>query len=166
MSTEIVTTEQPSNVPRPRITLVCVGKTYIQNGKIGLVFREINENGSAGAERIYSQKDLKHVRVGAVYEVEGSAENLRSIFTDTLRWLRLWEDKPEAAAWQAAADAFDTRDLAAKQEKNQNARKLPLELLEPIRKEYRRTNAVGRLAFEVRVLAYLRQVKMIDGPGE
>src|SRR5260370_40175730 len=115
MSNEIVTTEQPDRVPRPRMTLVCVGKTYIQNGKIGLVFREINENGSAGAERIYSQKDLKHVRVGAVYEVECSAENLRSIFTNTLRWLRLWEDMPEAAALQAAADAFDTRDLAAQQ---------------------------------------------------
>src|SRR5260370_39613130 len=118
MSTEIVTTEQPNKVPRPRITLVCVGKTYIQNGKIGLVFRDINENGSAGAERIYSQKDLKHVRVGAVYEVEGTAENLRSIFKDTLRWLRFWEDKPEPAACQAAADAFDTRDMAPKQERN------------------------------------------------
>ena len=101
-----MTAEQPQEkVPRPHITLVCVGKTYIQNGKIGLVFKEINPDGSAGVERIYSQKDLKHVRVGAVYEVEGSTENLRSIFTDTLRWLRLWEDKPEAAAWQAAADA-------------------------------------------------------------
>src|SRR5260370_564840 len=166
MSIEIVTTEQPDKVPRPRMTLVCVGKTYIQNGKIGLVFREINQNRAAGGERIYSQKDLKRGRVGAVYEVEGSTENLRSIFTDTLRWLRLWEDKPEAAAWQAAADAFDTRDLAAKQEKKQNARKLPLELLEPIRKEYRRTNAAGRLAFEVRVLAYLRQLKVSEDPVE
>src|SRR5260370_41103483 len=116
MSNEIVTTEQPDRVPRPRMTLVCVGKTYIQNGKIGLVFREINENGSAGAERIYSQKDLKHVRVGALYEVEGSTENLRSIFTHTLRWLRLWEAKPEAAASHAAPDAFGTRDLATRQE--------------------------------------------------
>ena len=37
MSTEIVTTEQPNTIPRPRITLVCVGKTYIQNGKMYIV---------------------------------------------------------------------------------------------------------------------------------
>lgn len=46
--------------------------------------------------------------------------------------------------WQLAADAFDTLHLAAQQEKKQNARKLPVELLAPILEEYWRTNAAGR----------------------
>jgi len=102
---------------------------------------------------------LPHIRVGAVYEVEVDDQNQRSIYTRTFRWLRLW-DIEEAAVWQMAVDAFDTRHLAAQQEKKQNARKLPVELLAPFREEYRRTNPPGRLAIEVRILAYLKQVKV------
>jgi len=50
--------------------------------------------------------------------------------------------------------------LAAQREKEQNARKLPIELLAPFREEYRHTNPFGRLAIEVRTLTYLKQVKI------
>src|SRR5713101_7091062 len=139
-----------SPIPRSRITVVCVGKTYLADGKVGLVFRNVNPDGSPGDERIYQYKGLPHIRVGAVYEVEVDDQNPRSIYTRTFRWLRLW-DIEEAAVWQMAVDAFDTRHLAAQQEKKQNARKLPVELLAPFREEYRRTNPLGRLAIEVRI---------------
>ncbi len=61
--------EEKTEAPRECITLVCCGKTYLTDGKIGLVFREIVD-GELGAERIYRFKSLEHVRVGAVYEVE------------------------------------------------------------------------------------------------
>jgi hypothetical protein len=153
-----MTTDTPP--PRPRITVACVGKTYLSDGKIGLVFRDVNPDGSMGDERIYQFKGLQHLRVGAVYEVEVDDQNPRSIYTRTFRWLRLWDKTDEAAVWQLAVDAFDTRHLAAQQEKKHNARKLPVELLAPIREEYRRTNPLGRLAIEVRILAYLKQVKI------
>lgn len=156
-----MTPEENNQEPeRPRIQLVCVGKTYVEKDKIGLLFKVINGDGPAGPERIYLRKDLEHVRVGAIYEVETNPEKPTSIYLNTFRWLRLWEDATEAAAWQASADAFDTRDVALRQERKENGRKLPLELLEPIRREHRKTNAAGRLALEVRVLAYLRQVKI------
>lgn len=150
-------TDKPA---RPMITLVCVGKIYVSEGKIGLVFREVTAEGSLGNQRNYEQKGLQHVRIGAVYQVEIEAANPGTIYTNTFRWLRLWEDTAEASVWQVAADAFDTRHLAAQQEKKQNARRLPVELLAPIREQYWKTNPLGRLAIEVRVLAYLRQVKI------
>jgi hypothetical protein len=152
--------EQKPQTQRKHITIACFAKTYLDDGKIGLVFREIAEDGSLGDERIYRHKGLEHLRIGATYEVEIDVNNPRSIYTKTLRWLRLWDKAHEAAAWQLASDAFDTRHLALRQEKKQNARKLPVELLAPIRDEYRRTNYLGRLAIEVRVLAYLRQIKV------
>jgi hypothetical protein len=59
-----------------------------------------------------------------------------------------------------AADAFDMGGLAARQERKEKNRKLPVELLELIRRQYWATNAVGRLAIEVRVLTYLRMVSL------
>ncbi len=145
---------------RPNITLVCVGKVYLSDGKVGLLFREVTTEGTLGNERIYQHKGLQHLRIGAVYQVEVDPANPRSIYTNTFRWLRLWEDTAEASVWQVSSDAFDTLHLAAQQEKKQNARKLPVELLAPLREEYWKTNALGRLAIEVRVLAYLRLVKI------
>jgi hypothetical protein len=160
-----MTPEENNDKPaRPRIRLVCVAKTYIEKVQAGLVFREVTADGSLGNERIYSQKSLKHIRVGAVYEVEIDAEKPTSIYTHTLRWLHLWENKTEAAVWQASADAFDTLEVVRRQQKKDERRKLPLELLEPIREEYRKTNAAGRLALEVRVLAYLRRVTISEEP--
>jgi hypothetical protein len=147
---------------RPRVTLVCTGKTYLDSGKIGITFREVREDGSPGDERIYSQKNFRHVRVGAVYDAETDPANPRSIYGGRMRWLRLWQETAQAAAWQVAADAFDTRDLAMKQERKENARSLPVELLTPIREQYWSTNAAGRLAIEVRVLAYLRRIKIVS----
>src|SRR5215471_2130560 len=102
---------------KPKIAIVCTGKTYLKSGAIGLVFAEVSSEGLVGAERIYDQKNLKHVRAGSVYEVEIDPANSGSIYPSTIRWLRLWEDKSQAATWQALVDAFDTSDLAVKQER-------------------------------------------------
>jgi hypothetical protein len=63
----------PENAPpeaRPKIKLVCQGKTYIDDKKIGLVFLEVEENDTLGSERVYDAKGIKHVRVGSVYKVQ------------------------------------------------------------------------------------------------
>jgi hypothetical protein len=145
---------------RPRITLVCKGKTYLTDGRTGIVFLEVKEGGSPGDARLYDLKDLRHVRIGSVYDVEIDPAHPNSIYAATMRWLRIWENTEEAATWQIAADAFDTRELAIKHERKETSRRLPLELLHGIRKQYWSTNAAGRLAIEVRVLAYLRQDKL------
>ena len=152
--------KSPDPQTKPRITMVFTGKTYLESGQIGLVFLEVNADGSLGEERIYGQKNLKHASVGSVYEVETDPANPRSIYSSTLRWIRLWDDKAQVATWQTLADAFDTRELAVKHERKETQRKLPLELLAPLREEYWKTNPVTRLAIEVRVLAYLRRSKL------
>ena len=124
------------------------------------MFRVILPDGQAGDERRYSQKSLKSVRVGNVYEVDVAAGDQTRIYVDSARWLRVWDNEQEAAVWQAASAAFDTVELARKHEKQQTSRRLPVELLKPIRDEYWRTNSAGRLAIEVRLLAYLRLVSL------
>jgi hypothetical protein len=98
--------------------------------------------------------------VGNVYEVEVDASDPTRIYADSARWLRVWDNEQEAAVWQVASAAFDTVELARKHEKQQTSRRLPLELLKPIREEYWRTNSTGKLAIEVRVLAYLRLISL------
>lgn len=142
---------------QPRRKLICVGKVHA-NKEVCLTFRMVASDGTLGDERIYAHKHLKQVRVGNVYEVEIDREDPTRIYTNTIRWLCVWKDQTEAATWQAAAAAFDTLELAKKFEKKETGRRLPLELLRPLREQYWRTNSMGRLAIEVRVLAYLRMV--------
>jgi len=150
----------PENNSTPAtIRLVCVGKAHAKTD-VCLVFRVVDSNGVAGEERVYAQKNLRHVRVGHVYEVQTAQNDSSRIHTDTIRWIRSWRDEEEAATWQAAAAAFDTLELAKKAEKRETERRLPLELLRPLRDEYFRTNPAGRLAIEVRVLAYLKMVSL------
>ncbi len=143
-----------------KLHLVCVGKAYAKTKEVCFIFLVVGSDGRAGDERIYAQKHLKHVRVGHLYEVETDSTEPTRIHTNTMRWLNVWHDAAEAATWQTAAAAFDTLDLAHKNEKKETGRRLPLELLRPIREEYLKTNPAGRLAIEVRVLAYLRLVKL------
>lgn len=146
-----------SSQTKPQVTLVCTGKTYTESGGVGLVFAEVNSDGSFGEiRRIYPQKDIKDVKVGSVYEVDVAEDNRYTIYPGTIRWVRVWADETEAASWQALADAFDTEELAKQHERKETSRKLPLELLKPLREQYWATNSASRLAIEVRVLAYLR----------
>jgi hypothetical protein len=155
-------TAEPSKAPQSTVQLVCVGKARSKS-VLCWVFRLILPDGQAGAERLYSQKSLKSVRIGSVYEVDVDPTDSTRIYVNSARWSRLWENQEEAAVWQTTGAAFDTVELARKHEKQQTSRKLPIELLKPIREEYRRTNAAGRLAIEVRVLAYLRLVSLDSG---
>jgi hypothetical protein len=150
---------EPHKTARSTVQLVCTGKAR-SKGELCWVFRLVLPDGKAGPERLYSQKRLKSIRVGNVYELDVDPSDPTRIYVDSPRWLRLWDDEHEAAVWQTASSAFDTAELARKHEKQQTSRRLPLELLKPIREEYWRTNSAGRLAIEVRVLAYLRLVSL------
>ncbi len=153
---------EPDKPARSTVQLVCTGKERSTKGDLYWLFRVVTPDGQKGDERLYSQKSLKSIRVGHVYQVDTDPTESTRIYVNTARWLRLWSDETEAAVWQTASAAFDTAELARKHEKQQTSRKLPVELLKPIRDEYRRTNSAGRLAIEVRVLAYLRLVSL-DG---
>ena len=150
---------EPHKPARTTVQLVCIAKVR-SKGELCWLFRVVLPDGQSGPERLYSQKSLKSIRVGHVYEVDADPADPTRIYVDSARWLRLWGDEAEAAVWQTASAAFDTLELARKHQKQQTSRRLPLELLKPIRDEYWRTNSAGRLAIEVRVLAYLRLVSL------
>lgn len=145
--------------PKPTVQLVCTGKARSKS-EICWVFRVVLPDGKVGDERVYGQKNLRSIRVGHVYKLDVDATEPTRIYVDSARWLRVWGNEQEAAVWQTMAAAFDTEELARKHEKDQTSRRLPLELLRPIRKEYWRTNSSGRLAIEVRILAYLRMTSL------
>ncbi len=146
-----------SKAPAATIHLVCTGKIRCQK-ELCWTFRVTFPEAQAGAERIYSQKNFNNVRVGHEYTFDVDPNEPTRIYVNSARWLRVWRDQKEAAVWQTATAAFDTEELARKQERQQTSRRLPFELLQPIRDLYWRTNSAGRLAIEVRVLAYLRLV--------
>src|ERR1700730_2718312 len=128
-------TMEPSKPPVPTVQLVCVGKISFRDG-VCWVFKTILPDGGAGEDRLYSCKNFRAVRVGSVYEVQTDTSDSTRIYVNSARWLRLWDDKKQAALWQATAEAFDTAQLALTREKQQTSRKLPLELLKPLRDEY------------------------------
>jgi hypothetical protein len=146
--------------PEPPTRLfVCTGKAETNDGKTALVLRELCEDGSLADERLFTAKDL-HCRVGHVYRIRISeAKGADSIYPSTARWTSTYEDEAQVAAWQAKARAFDVEKAALREQKKAEGTQQMLEVLKPLRTIYQQTNTLGRLAIEVQVLAYLRQVR-------
>jgi hypothetical protein len=149
--------QNDSKAPELTVHMVCTGQLRCE-GELCWSFRVTSPETQAGTERIYSQKGFKAVQVGHEYALKVDSSEPTRVYTNSTRWIRLWPNQEEAAVWQLASAAFDTEELARKREKQQTARRLPVERLKPIRDLYWRTNAAGRLASEVRVLSYLRLV--------
>src|SRR5579859_871524 len=157
MSAENANNPQPPK-PEPRTALfVCTGKTETADGKPAIILRKLSEANELGTERLFASKGL-HCRVGHVYRIQVSeTKGADSIFPSTERWISQYANAEQVAAWQAAARAFEIEKAAARERKKAEGTQQMLEVLKPLRTIYQRTNALGRLAIEVQLLAYLRQ---------
>ncbi len=150
--------ETPKSEP-PTALFVCTGKAETTDGKPALILRELTEASELGEERIFASKGLL-CRVGHIYRIQISeTKGADSIFPSTERWISQYADAEQVAAWQAAARALDVEKAAARERKKAEGTQQMLEVLKPLRTIYERTNALGRLAIEVQLLAYLRQVR-------
>ena len=98
--------------------------------------------------------------VGGVYSVScalGKGGELESIVSETLQWNGDRVPEDELSVLLLLHEAALTEASAISQKKKALADKSSiLDVLKPLRVEYQRTNPVGKLALEVRVLNYLR----------
>lgn len=122
-----------------------------------------NENKEIGSAALFV-KNQSYVP-GGYYFIEKSLVDfsdddggVTSIATKAMRWSgERIDSQEELAVVIARHEAAETEKAAINQKKKAVSDKAPLlELLKPLRREYNKTNAVGRLALEVRVLNYLR----------
>jgi hypothetical protein len=135
---------------------VLVEKVVIANGKEGLRFLEIapeSDTIEGGKERIFLARAFKLAYVGNVYTIDASETQC---WPDTLRFSGKWHDGQEVAAWQAKAHAFDVQRRIVKMAKKAGQPEELREVLEPLRRAYRETDATGRTAIEATVLYFLR----------
>ena len=159
MSTKDANNPQPPKPEPPTALFVCTGKTETADGKPALILRELSGADDLGTERVFEAKGLL-CRVGHVYRIQISqTTGAASIFPSTDRWISQYADAEQVAAWQAAARAFEIEKAAVRERKKAEGTQQMLEVLKPLRTIYQRTNALGRLAIEVQLLAYLRQVR-------
>lgn len=131
---------------------VYTGREWISGGKVGGTLRPIDEHGEVGQPRYYERKALRMlIIVGGVYEIEASDTQIKP---HSAKFLNVYEDKDTVEYWRLQDRKFETERLLKAREKA--AKTFDLSGLNEIRDAYRRTNARGRLAIEVELLAYLR----------
>lgn len=131
---------------------VCKGKCRLNGGKPGLVFQSVEEGKLVGKERYFAIKaNNRRTRPGAVYELEASGD---SAAFSTMLYDSTWPDESDRLRWEAKAEEVEQTERANKLEKE--IRPAFAEALDPIRKFYDRTDAIGRRTIESMVLSYLR----------
>ncbi len=95
--------------------------------------------------------------VGSTYEIEANETSIRP---GTACWQGRYHNEEVLRTWQAMADANEIAERARKAEAAEKRSDLNFEALEPLRRAWLQTNSIGRLALEVRVLAYMRMQKL------
>lgn len=153
---------------------VCCGYIRLESGKPGIAIAEVMAEpvepsdetasqfhipGTDDLARlcIYERKLLRHLSVGSTYEIEA---NDKSVRPGTARWQGRYHNDEVVRTWQAMADAYEIAERARKAEAAEKRTDLNFEALESLRRAWLQTDSIGRLALEVRVLAYLRMQKV------
>lgn len=153
----------------------CCGFVTLDSGKAGIAIAEVMDEpvkpGDDTASqfhipgtddlarvRIHERKALRHLSIGSTYEIEANDTSIRP---STARWQGRYHNDEVVRTWQGMADAYEIAERARKAEAAEKRTDLNFDALDPLRRAWLQTNSVGRLALEVRVLAYLRmqQVK-------
>lgn len=157
-----------------RRLFACCGFVTLDSGKAGIAIAEvmpepvkpddgtpsqfhISGTGDLARIRIHERKALRHLAIGSTYEIEADDTSIRP---STARWHGRYCDDDVVRTWQAMADAYEVAERARKAEAAEKRTDLNFDALEPLRRAWLQTNSVGRLALEVRVLAYLRMQKV------
>ncbi len=153
---------------------VCCGYVTLESEKPGIAIAEvmsepvppsdetasqfhISGTGDLARLRIHERKLLRHLTVGSTYEIEANETSIRP---STARWQGRYHNDEVVRTWQAMADACEIAERARKAEAAEKRTDLNFQALEPFRRAWLRTNSIGRLALEVRVLAYLRMQRV------
>jgi hypothetical protein len=138
--------------------LICMGLVQLVGGILGVAFirHEDAEKEDPKRHLYAAKKRMRNLVVGGVYELEGNAD-LTSIVASP-RFSGMYRDEPRVAAWRTASEAVEVVRRAESKEKAAKRYGYLEDLLEPIRREYRKAMGLERLAIELRVLTALRRI--------
>jgi hypothetical protein len=148
--------------PKPRVTMVFTGRciaTTEKGPKPAFTLREVVDGEMLEKERVFLEAQLSG-SVGLLYSFEIEQEedgSWTSYYPTSQRYIGPWADEAERAVWQAQARAFEIEQSAIRLRKKAEGTIDMLEVLEPLRRKYSKTNATGKLALEVLILSYLRR---------
>lgn len=141
--------------------VVCTGVAELADGKLGTILQQVNDDGTVDPRnRIFDEKKCTKafIRTGGVYEIEANDTFTRA-FVASPKYQGMWANEHDRVKWQATERSIKLARAAKKQMKDDVSQNAMMDVLAPIREAYRKTNHLGRLAIEVQVLAYLRNVK-------
>lgn len=144
--------------PRDKHVIVCIGLARVTSGKVRPMFRQVFEGNTTADDKI-DERDLlwegvKHAKPGNVYEAESDpgewSGDKRSIYVlkgDRFKWLRLWPDPIQRAAWEAEAAHTQAIEAQEKLRKDSERSSELDELLAPLAMVYRKLPWHSRSAF-------------------
>ena len=149
-----------TKVPMYVIALGAVGMG--KNNKLYYGYRPCDSQGvPTGKERACFDKSYSLTLAG-VYSVDADLVDgeINTLYVNTFKYLGLVTDDEQAATIKLQAEALKTEHTARCQaKKSLNDKTVILDVLKPLRKAWANTNAVGKMALEVRILSYLRNGK-------
>jgi len=144
---------------KKEVKLYCSGVVIFSNNKPSKAFRLVNDDGTLSDEIVYfSGKSLSLCWPGQVYKVEADLEKggVKTIYGRP-EFHEVYGDEKQRAEDRITSEANQTVITAMTQSKKAETSKSDiLNVLKPLRRAYDKTNALGRIAIEVRVLQYLR----------
>lgn len=141
------------------LQIACLG-TRIDGKKKTTALQQVDCNLNLTGEVTYFS-GLKGIYCGQIYTARGRVTDDRicEINPNSFSYIDTISEE-DLLKYKLLHEAAETEYTALTQSRRQASDKsCILEQLEPLRKAYKRTNATGRLAFEVRVLNYLRNGK-------
>jgi len=141
--------------------VIYIGKRVLTGNTLGVALRPLDAAGNLihdGKEHIFTMsKGMRHLAVGGVYRIQAN-DGLTTIVPEPT-FVRVWSSAEDATAWQVRSRAAEAQYTLGKSEEKERRRDRFAELLDPIRREYRRASSIERCAIEAQLLAALRYGK-------
>lgn len=140
------------------LRLLCLGTRYFQGSKKHTAYIEIDENQNIVSDEVVHYSHNSKVNVNVIYTVQSPEKG--SILGNSFEVVERLKDEDQSATQLLEHEAHELAFLTYKKSKKAQSDKTGiLNLLWPLRQLYKNTNALGKMALEVRILNYLRNGK-------
>ena len=138
------------------VSILGLGVVILSNDKKGYGFEFLDKDKKRTGEKIYFSSKIKNAP-GLIYEIEMSTTEGERSFNGEPKLIGQYANEEVRAELFITSNANLTMLTAFTQRKKaENSKEDILSCLKPIRKAYLKTNSLGRMAIEVRVLNYIR----------
>lgn len=138
-------------------TWVFIGPVTLVGDKPGVELRPYHEEGAQlGPPSYWTKKFFQGLGVGNIYELSVCHTETGMVVKRPFTFKGVYPDSAQIAAWRTANKGYQVAARAKRDEATSKRTDYLANLLSPIRHEYNKADAIGRLAIEVAVLAALR----------